>query len=748
MASRAERSRRQLTLEPLVQWRAGGRRRTLPGQLRRDLLWILACLGLTAAIVAADVLVGRSATLIGLLVVPPLLASTRAGAWTTALIGAVSVLLASLAGLWDNFLGTADHLVRVGAVSAGSGVAVWAASIRDRAFFERRQAEFVAETTTVLATSLDYKQTLRTVSELAVPALADIASIYLIEPDGSLRRIALAREDDAVHTPLAEQLAGVSGETVVEALKSGRSQLIEDVTVDIVEEPRAEAAVKEPKKLRLRSAMFVPLSARGRVLGAMGFATRSPGRRYRPDDLRFAEGIAARAAMAIENAQLYGDTIEAERAKEESLRNERIARAVAEAAERRAAFLAEASVILDASLNTDETLQAIARLTTPELADLCVIDLLEPDGSIRGVGVAAADADVATALRELRERFPLDPAGDHPVAQVLRIGEPAVLPAMSEEMLSAFATSSEHLRFMLKTKYHSAAVVPLQARGRTLGVISLLYLHPDASYGEEDLRFVGEIARRAALALDTARIYGERDETARILQQGLMPPALPTIEGADIAGGYWPATGELEVGGDFYDVFERGGDVFVAVGDVCGKGARAAALTGLARHTLRAASAWERRPAVTLSTLNQAVLEESIDDRFLTAVLCRLRCGSDGIDVTLACGGHPLPLLLRSDGTVEATGRLGTLIGVVENPTFRDEQVRLAPGEALVLYTDGITEVPVPGGRFGEERLAQVIAGCAGLEASAISERVERAALRQAGYARSDDAVVLVIRAT
>jgi serine phosphatase RsbU (regulator of sigma subunit) len=97
---------------------------------------------------------------------------------------------------------------------------------------------------------------------------------------------------------------------------------------------------------------------------------------------------------------------------------------------------------------------------------------------------------------------------------------------------------------------------------------------------------------------------------------------------------------------------------------------------------------------------------------------------------------------------VEATGRLGTLIGVVENPTFRDEQVRLAPGEALVLYTDGITEVPVPGGRFGEERLAQVIAGCAGLEASAISERVERAALRQAGYARSDDAVVLVIRAT
>jgi serine phosphatase RsbU (regulator of sigma subunit) len=259
---------------------------------------------------------------------------------------------------------------------------------------------------------------------------------------------------------------------------------------------------------------------------------------------------------------------------------------------------------------------------------------------------------------------------------------------------------------------------------------------------------VGEIARRAALALDTARIYGERDETARILQQGLMPPALPTIEGADIAAGYWPATGELEVGGDFYDVFERGGDVFVAVGDVCGKGARAAALTGLARHTLRTASASERRPAVTLSILNQAVLEENIDDRFLTAVLCALRCGSDGIDVTLSRGGHPPPLLLRGDGTVEATGRPGTLIGVVEDPTFCDEQVLLAPGDALVLYTDGITEAPVSGGRFGEERLAQVIAGCAGLEASAISDRVERAALRQAGYARSDDAVVLVIRAT
>jgi len=421
---------------------------------------------------------------------------------------------------------------------------------------------------------------------------------------------------------------------------------------------------------------------------------------------------------------------------------------MAETAERRAAFLAEASVILDASLNTDETLQAIARLTIPELAELCVIDLLEPDGSIRGVGVAAADPDVATALRDLRDRFPLDPAGDHPVAQVLRTGEPTVLPEMSEEMLAAIAASPEHLRFMLKTKYHSAAVAPLQARGRTLGVISLLHLHPGSIYGEEDLRLVSQIARRAALALDTARIYGELNDTARTLQRGLMPPALPTIEGADIAAGYWPATRELEVGGDFYDVFERGGEALVAVGDVCGKGARAAALTGLARHTLRTASAWERRPAMTLSVLNQAVLEERTDDRFLTAVFCALRCGSAGIDVTLSCGGHPLPLLLRGDGTVTPIGRPGTLIGVFADPTFCDEQVLLAPGDALILYTDGITEARTPGGRFGEERLAQVVAGCAGLEAAAISERVERAALRQDGYARSDDAVVLVIRAS
>ncbi len=176
-------------------------------------------------------------------------------------------------------------------------------------------------------------------------------------------------------------------------------------------------------------------------------------------------------------------------------------------------LLIEAGAVLASSLELSTTMGQVARLTVPRLADLCVIDLLDEDGSIRDVAVASAQGGLAQELEELRAAYPLDPAGEHPVAGVIRGGEPVLLVEMSSGLLSSFAQGSEHARFMIEHGYSSAVVAPLQARERTLGALSTLLLGNDRPYGEEDMELVVELARRAALAIDNARLFSELRRT-------------------------------------------------------------------------------------------------------------------------------------------------------------------------------------------------------------------------------------------
>jgi serine phosphatase RsbU (regulator of sigma subunit) len=199
------------------------------------------------------------------------------------------------------------------------------------------------------------------------------------------------------------------------------------------------------------------------------------------------------------------------------------------------------------------------------------------------------------------------------------------------------------------------------------------------------------------------------------------------------------------VGGDFYDAFEIGGGVWiVTIGDVCGKGAEAAAVTGLARHTIRAAALREPRPSAVLQALNTAVLRELSDDRFLTVCGVRLRRAGQSVRLTICSAGHPLPLVLQADGGVTQAGMPNTLLGVLPEVHLRDQVLDLGPGDALVLYTDGVTEAAAPSGRGGPEALVEALVGAAGLDAERIAAHVERTLIDPGTQLRDDFAIVVL----
>ena len=250
-------------------------------------------------------------------------------------------------------------------------------------------------------------------------------------------------------------------------------------------------------------------------------------------------------------------------------------------------------------------------------------------------------------------------------------------------------------------------IVPLRSRGRTHGVITLATSASDRRYDESDLAFAVELARRAATAVDTARLYQDRDQVARTLQRTLLPPTLPDIPYAEIAAVYHPAGEGSEIGGDFYDAFETGDGAWtIAIGDVCGKGAAAAAITGLARHTLRAAAFRERSPRAVLERLNRALLREVREESFCTVAAGRLSPAR-----AAARSSRPAPAATPRRSSCETTGRVddatapGTLLGIYSEIDVSDRETVLAPGESVVFYTDGVTEERREGEQFGEDRL-------------------------------------------
>ena len=408
-------------------------------------------------------------------------------------------------------------------------------------------------------------------------------------------------------------------------------------------------------------------------------------------------------------------------------------------------FLAEAGRVLAGSLDYQETLAAVAQLAVPDIADWCAVDALA-GGEIKRVATAHADPRKVAEVLEIAERYPPDPASPSGVHAVMRSGRSELWAEIPDEMLAAAAKDAEHLALLRSIGMTSAMVVPMLARGTVVGVITFVSAETGRAFDAGDLELAESLASRAATAIENSRLYAARSAIARTLQASLLPPALPDVPGFELAAIYHSASEGTEVGGDFYDVFSTAEDQWYAVvGDVCGKGAEAAAVTAMARYTIRAAAVRRRSPAAILRLLSEAMLRQESSDlvgRFCTIACLHLDLSRSPARATVACGGHPLPAILRADGTVEELGTEGTLLGLVERPELHDRAGELRPGDAIVLYTDGLTEAGAPQRVWAPEDLAEVLRGAAGGTPQEIVDHAVGEALGLQPAPRDDIAVV------
>jgi serine phosphatase RsbU (regulator of sigma subunit) len=301
--------------------------------------------------------------------------------------------------------------------------------------------------------------------------------------------------------------------------------------------------------------------------------------------------------------------------------------------------------------------------------------------------------------------------------------------------------------------YGQALPIPLTARGVVLGTL-VLGGPGKGGFSGPTIPLAVELAARIASALDNARQYAEQVAIVRGLQRSLLPPSLPTVEGLDIGVVYEAASNSdgVHVGGDFYDVFPISQKVWgFAVGDVCGTGPEAAALTGLARHSLRLLAREGRSPVSVVERLNQAVLEEGElagdAGRFITLLYGEVEPRPDGsAQLVMVCAGHPLPLILRQDGTVRAAANPQPLLGVLPDPTLYAEDVELSAGEVLLVYTDGASERRNGRQMLGDEGVAAALSGCSGMTAPGVVARVRQAVVDFGASGTRDDLALLALR--
>jgi serine phosphatase RsbU (regulator of sigma subunit)/anti-sigma regulatory factor (Ser/Thr protein kinase)/PAS domain-containing protein len=715
---------------------------------------------------------------------------------------------------------------------------------------------FLDEASAILAGSLDYEFTLGTIAQLMVPVLADWCAVDVVQEDGSLRQITSGHPDPEQERLLMElrrryRAEKGGSEGVTRVIATGEPELMTDVSGGTA---GARLAIRDDEtaaydRLGPKSYLIVPMVARGRAIGAITLLSTRAGRHYGPSDLAFAQHLARRFALAVDNASLY-EAAERSRSQldnvfttapvglaflDSELRYVRVNAALAEinavaiedhigrrvsevlgrdgagietmlahvletgrpaldlemstevgeppvprhvvasftpitgadgksvgisgvvidVTERRrglalvremtarAGFLAEAGVVLDASLDFERVLSDLAQLAVPEFADWCTVAVLDEDGRLRQMAIAHADPAKRRWAEELSERYPPDQDSDVGVGKVLATGLPDVVNDVTDDLLEAAAVDAEHLRILRELGLCAAVTVPLVARGRTLGTISFLSAESGRRYEDDDVALFAELGRRAGVAIENARLYTERSRIAHTLQARLLPSRLPAPPGMRLAARYRAAGEYNEVGGDFYDAFQRApGEWVVLIGDVSGKGPEAAALTALARYTIRAAALNDWAPAHVLRRLNETLLHEE-ESQFVTVALAYLSHDGQHVKVRVVLGGHPHPVVLRNDGSTELIGVPGTLLGIRSDVRLHEVETRLEPGDAMILYTDGVTEAGPRRTPLGEDGLAELLASHAGADPETLVSAIDTAAF-EAGPGRARDDVAII----
>jgi serine phosphatase RsbU (regulator of sigma subunit) len=421
-----------------------------------------------------------------------------------------------------------------------------------------------------------------------------------------------------------------------------------------------------------------------------------------------------------------------------------IAQRAAGLSQRRLELLARAAALLDSPLDIDATLQQVADLAIGDLADWCAVDLQTERRVARRVAVAHRDPAMVALAHLLHERYP-SPADDPNRLAVLQSRQPLHIAEVTDDMLVLAARDPGHLDLLRTLGMSSGILAPVQAGGRAFGVLSLVTTD-GRRLGAEDVELAMELGRHAGAALDKVRIYAERDAVAQILQRSLLPPELPRIPGVLIAAHYAPAVSGIDIGGDFYDVFQTSPDRWwFVLGDVCGKGPPAASLTGVIRYTLRAFALADEEPGQVLSRLSESLLGQDWDGRFATLVLATVDIPRAGGSLTmrLATAGHPPPLRKTLAGVQECGGE-GMPVGLLPGIQVETIKVELGAGETIVMYTDGATEARTAAGKLlGEEALLRMVADAPADPADLVASLT--ASLRREAPEQRDDLALLVV---
>jgi PAS domain S-box-containing protein len=669
--------------------------------------------------------------------------------------------------------------------------------------------------------------------------MADLCIVDLLEPDGAIKGVAVIGADPSDAEALREHrlrfpLDPGGEHPVAIAARTGRAELLSELPEENL---RRYAASEEHfelmRKLHYRSAVVVPLSARGRTLGVLSLLRFSADVPYDEHDFAVARDLARRAALAVDNARLFSELRRTEGQLEAILANlseavtvqdssgelvyanqaaaaimgsdspeQLLATPVAEIAARfwqfdeqgnpfpqdaypgrlalrgerpqsvvmrqvdratgeerwvrlaatpiaadnggatlsvtvteditdvvhiarRQRFLSSASKLLTSSLDVDATIEKVAWAVIPDFADWCAVLLPDDQGRLRRVAVAHMGGGGAERFEELA----LD-----------LLGRTAPGESQLETVADEGASDEEVL---------SAAIVPLVAPGeRETGAIVLVSEGRGRRLGPADLSLMEELGRRAGVAVANARVHAARSHIATTLQRSLLPPRLPVIPGLEIAARFRAAGVAAEVGGDFYDLFRAEDGWMIVIGDVTGKGPGAAAITSLARYTMRTAAMYERTPEKVLERLNEVLLSDPERRQLCTAVMLHVAPDGDAVRLRVACAGHPSPYLLRPRHDPEPAGPPGTLLGAFEDVTWEAAQVDLHKGESIVLYTDGVTDTRGEVERFGQERLEQLLGRCVSLAPDDVASSIDAALLEFEQGPQRDDVALLVLRAT
>ncbi len=416
----------------------------------------------------------------------------------------------------------------------------------------------------------------------------------------------------------------------------------------------------------------------------------------------------------------------------------------------RESLLTRVTEVMEREIEVKGRLRSLARTLVPAVGDVCSVHEVAEDGTVTRVGVAALDEQTGALIRSLPE-----PSETSPIRAAISSREPVLYTRIAENREAARARArgiaeAESDREVsalarLKAEQRSNMIVPLVARGRVLGTISLSILNSSGRepLDRDDVAFGMEVATHAAMALDNARLYEQQRDIAAILQQALLPRSLPEVEGAEVAVRHRPGRTGTEVGGDFYDLFETGDRWVAVVGDVCGKGPEAAALTALVRHTLRATA--RLGPEEAVLRVHEAI-QASGENTYCTLACAELRHHDGELLARVTTAGHPEPRVVGPDGAIERLEVTGPLVGVLRDPIFEAQEVRLPAGSTFFMCSDGIPEARRNGEIFGDDRLEQLLSRLGGLNPEEMLRRLEDEVVDFVAGRPRDDLALFALR--